>query len=111
MPEPNRHEPTDEPMACALDAHGLTERTATWASVERHALARSQDDGVVRTSYPNRPELRARLAALVDAERACCPFLTLDLVEDRDVVELVLRYPPGAESLLADVLPEASGRT
>ena len=111
MSQPNRHEPTNEPLACTLDADDLAERGAGWAAVDRHALGRSHDDGVLRTSYPNRPELRARLAALIDAERACCPFLELDLVEDGDVVELVLRYPPGAEGLLADVLPDRAGQT
>lgn len=107
MAESNRHQPAAASLACALDPDEKAQRTSTWADLDQHAIDRSHDEGVLRTSYPNRPELRERLERLVEAERGCCPFLALELVEDGEVINLVLRYPPGAEGLIADALFEA----
>jgi hypothetical protein len=53
-----------------------------------------RDDGVA-----------AELDRLVAAERACCPFMSLDVERLDEVLTLTVRAPAEAQSLLAELFP------
>jgi hypothetical protein len=65
-------------IACALTAADQRRRTEEIHALARDALRdRRPIEGGVRLTFD--PVARERLEALVAAESACCPFLTMDL--------------------------------
>jgi hypothetical protein len=102
---------TDEPIACTLTGPEQAVRRVEWDELRRSALVDVRvDGGVFTTTW--RPEGRAQLAALVEAEKECCRFIDFGELEERDgAVVLQAGFPPGAEivgELLFGVTPSAA---
>jgi hypothetical protein len=80
--------------ACRLDAAiDLPARLAEWRAVAGTATARVDVEGATRLDFAPAPGLVARLAALVDAEVACCAFFAFDLAVTATSVGLTIGAP------------------
>ena len=101
--------PADLPIACSLTAAAKRDRVAEIAGIGRASLmdvATGGQEAILR--FRAGAGTRRRLAAIVAAEAECCPFLTMDLREERGVVTLTITAPPGAEPIV-DELAAAFG--
>ncbi|MGH2702815.1 MAG: hypothetical protein ACRDJ2_13720, partial [Actinomycetota bacterium] len=89
---------TEQPIACTLSAAELPTRTAEMAAIGKASLLSVEVRGrtaVLRFRASARP--RVRLEAIVAAEAECCAFLTMELRDRAEVVELTALAPEGAE--------------
>lgn len=91
------------PIACVLPD---TERAARQRALQ-HELGSAVDERVELEDgwalrFPPGPEWIRRLAELIVFERACCPFLTLELEAEpgQGPVWLRLRGPEGTKAFL-----------
>jgi hypothetical protein len=87
------------PIACSLGPGEVHRRVADWQAALGAATAREAVDGGVRVHLPRRTPL-GPLAALVEAEEACCPFFTFSLTIGADGIRLDVTGPPGAEEVV-----------
>ncbi len=86
-------------IACSLDGDQLEARLAAVRDVGRAALiSREQAGNRHRLRFRRKPGMLARLEAIVSAERACCPFLTLALEETADEIVLTIEALAGGEA-------------
>jgi hypothetical protein len=91
-------QPTPAPVvACSLSATDGAERAARWrALLDLHLLSRTTTAFGRRLAFPSDAEVARELGALVAAERACCPFLHLDVERFADALILDVSGPPQA---------------
>jgi len=102
--------PTELPIACTLDAAGLTDRLAEMSALGAQALTRAELDGRhAGLRFAARPGLWARLDAVVAAEAQCCAFLDMRLREEGGDLVLDVRAPAGAEPVLAEIVAAFRG--
>ena len=87
------------PLACTLSGVGQKTRLEEWRTLRREALLSENEDGLVWTSLW-RSDVRARLEALVAAERECCSFLTFELDAVAEGIRMRTHFPPSAEGML-----------
>ena len=91
----------DLPIACTLTPDVLSARKAgLLAHVVQQATARQPIDHGVRLTFP--AASFSDVAAVIDAERACCRFLRFTLVVEPDggPLSLTLSGPPGTSDFL-----------
>jgi hypothetical protein len=89
--QPDMHADTP-PIACTLTPSDHARRVSEIAALNRAALRRLSRDGpTLALTYA--PEAAARVRALVDAERRCCAFLSLEIEETGDAVRLLVTAP------------------
>lgn len=91
----------DLPIACTLTPDALSARKAgLLARVVRQATASTEVEHGVQLTFP--AASLADVAAVIDAERACCRFLRFTLVVEPDggPVSLTLTGPPGTREFL-----------
>jgi arsenite methyltransferase len=93
---------SDTPIVCSLSAEELPARLAEMASIGADALRGVDPGGALR--FRNDEATRVRLEAIVRAESECCSFLSLDLRENGDQLELRIRAPEGAEAIADDLV-------
>jgi DNA-binding transcriptional MerR regulator len=93
------------PVACTLDSARIGDRTAQWHRLTQRAGDRADIPGGVRLSFPATPELAAEIAALAAAEQDCCAFFDFTLHLTPTAVELTVRAPDTAKTLLAQLFP------
>lgn len=99
-----QHPPgTNAQAACTLQGESFDDRAAAWRQLAARAIRREAEPGRVRSVYPHEAQLIERLAGLIEAERACCPFLRFTVREEGDVVHVELEYPPDFEAVLGSV--------
>ena len=104
------HEAEAQPLACALTPGDLKTRLEDWRALRRDALVDEGHDGLVWTTRWRRSAgVRARLEALIEGEKACCPFLTFEVDELDDVIRVRTLFPPGAEGMPEAMLNAVSG--
>jgi len=93
----------DIPIACALDPADLQSRRDTLLPgiVARAQQSERLPDGM-RWQFSPSSELLVALAAMIDAERRCCPFLRFQVVAEPDdgPVWLEVTGPTGTRDLL-----------
>jgi hypothetical protein len=88
----------EPPIACSLDRSALEARLAAAAEVGRAGLAsRERVAGRHLLRFRSDPQIRARLEEIVSAERECCPFLSIDLAQRADGLELAIGAAAGSE--------------
>jgi hypothetical protein len=92
-------------LACSLGPDSLPDRIARWRELVASAgISRTAADGRVVLRLQSRPEVRAEVERLIEAERACCPFLQLELTGGArpadDPLVLTIQAPHGAEDTL-----------
>jgi hypothetical protein len=96
---------TPLPLACSLSATEFPQRLAEAAALGRDALVGVQQDAAhaeLRFAAGNR--IRERVEAFAAAESECCPFFTLRVSEEHDVVLLTVDAPADGASLLAELV-------
>jgi hypothetical protein len=98
------------PIACSLSADDYRERLDAIRRVGRRTLlAVNGDVDGIRLSFRDSPRTRDDLRAIVDAEAACCPFLSI-WVEDADQeVVVTVTAPPEAAPVLSDLVRSFEG--
>ena len=102
---------TDTPIACTLTADAYRARLIEIAALSREALRHVEQRGnVVELRYA--AEAAERVRRLVDQERGCCAFLSFELHEREDDVQVLVTVPPAAEAAVPELLREltATGR-
>ena len=94
-------QPGAQPLACTLTPADQKTRLEEWRALRRDALVGESRDGAAWTSLWRRSEtVRARLEALIEAERECCAFLTFEVEDDDEVIRLRTLFPASAEGLM-----------
>ena len=91
----------DLPIACSLTPDALSARRAgLLAGVVRQATHRAAVENGLILTFP--AASFADVAAVIDAERACCRFLQFALVVEPDggPLSLTLTGPPGTRDFL-----------
>jgi hypothetical protein len=91
--------PNTPPIACTL-APGEYQRRLAWiAELARDGLRSSERrDLVLELHYAL--EAADRVREMVRRERTCCAFLTFDLQETPEEIQLVIRAPEDARGAL-----------
>jgi hypothetical protein len=92
----------DAPIACTLDGPSFDRRVAAISALFRRALRNSRREGAsLHLTFA--PEARAEVEELVHLERACCAFLTFDVQDRVNGVELTVTAPSSesADDLLS----------
>jgi hypothetical protein len=97
--------PDEPPIACSLTATERPERLAKMTALGETALVDAR-------TQPRRAELRfaagagvrERVEAVVAAESSCCPFLTMRLSNEPDLVVLTIDAPEGGEVVLEEIV-------
>ena len=102
-PEPDSGAWRQEPVACTLDGAELGERTARWQQLAGRAERREDIPDGVRLTFPAAPELAAEVAALAAAEQGCCAFFDFTLHLTPAALQLSVRAPETAATMLADL--------
>jgi hypothetical protein len=88
----------DKPVACSLEANALATRLDEIAAVGRDALvAREGTGGSHLLRFRADGDTAARLERIVDAERECCSFLTMEVRRVGDELELTIVAPAEGE--------------
>ena len=91
----------DQPIACTLTADAFRDRTVALAELADHALReRVPIPGGERLTFAGDAATERDLRAVVEAERACCAFLDLDLRRDDDRLVLDVTGPADARPLI-----------
>lgn len=94
----------DTPMACTLGAGDYAERTAALAELAATALrSRESIEGGERLVFAPGEKIAARLRDAVAAESQCCSFLSMDLREGVDRIELRITGPEGSEAIIEEL--------
>jgi hypothetical protein len=83
---------TEASPACALTLTALADRLGAWRALIDQAASRTAGPGWMEGTYP--VEARAELEALIEAEADCCPFLSFEVRERDEFVEVRLEFPP-----------------
>jgi hypothetical protein len=91
------------PIACTLTAPELQERRRTVLQKVRCAVreVKELEDGYAYT-FPSDSEWLSEVAALIDFERQCCPFLRFRLTVEENGGSLLLEMtgPEGTKEFL-----------
>lgn len=95
---------TDLPIACTLTAPELQERRRTvLLQISRAVIEVRELENGYAYSFPPTDDWLEKLAAMVNLERQCCPFLRFQLiVEENDgPLWLEMTGPAGTKDFLA----------
>ena len=92
-----------QPVACTLHGAGLGQRTAQWQQLAGRAGRREDIPDGVRLTFPATPQLAAEIAALAAAEQGCCAFFDFTLHLTPAALQLSVRAPETAATVLADL--------
>ena len=99
-----------EPIACSLDGGELEARLRAVQDAGPAALVSHERPGrgyLLR--FRRERETRERLEEIIQAERQCCPFLSLTLEETDDKILLSIEVPPGGEPTAAGLAAAFAG--
>jgi len=90
------------PIACSLDAEGLTGRVEEWRALVASSVRTLETDATaVRMALDGSDSALLEAAALGQREKACCPFFDVSIDLAAGARTLTLRVPEGAEEVLA----------
>jgi hypothetical protein len=104
--------PPETPIACSLTAAQMPARLAEMADIGRASLLGVDTVGrQAALRFRAIPRTRERLEAIVIAESQCCAFLTFDLRDVSEGIELTVTGPAGAEPILDDLVAAFSTET
>jgi hypothetical protein len=95
----------DLPIACSLSAADLSARRTQIAELGRDALVDARVDASrAELRFAAGAAVRERVQRLADAERECCPFLTLRVEDAPDAVRLTIDAPEEAALVLEEIV-------
>jgi hypothetical protein len=94
----------DAPRACSLGAADLEERLRRLGDLAARALvSRRPIPGGERLLFRDTPGTERALRAAIDAESACCAFLTMTLERTRRGLVLDVTGPDFARPIIAEL--------
>jgi hypothetical protein len=94
-------EPVEVPVACSLTAEEQTDRAGELRELADRALAeRHREPGRVVLSFKAASGVEEQIEDLARRERECCPFLTISVERDEDLVALSIGAGPDADAAL-----------
>ena len=95
---------TQPPMACSLGAAAMPARRAEIAALARALVSAEAQGarGVLR--FRAEARTRERVAAFVEAEGRCCPFLRMELRDGEGTLTLLIQGPAGSEPVVDELL-------
>ena len=94
----------DQPIACSLTPDAYRDRRRDLSTLAGRALRdRVAIAGGERLTFAGDPATERGLRAAVDAERACCAFLDLELRRAGDRLVLDVTGPAEARPLIAEL--------
>src|SRR5262249_53999932 len=96
-------------FACTLTPDEMPDRLAETAALARGLQSSVVVDGRAVLRFRTGDDTRARAAAFVAAESACCSFLSMELREEPDAVVLAVEGPEGAEAIVRALVAALSG--
>ncbi len=115
MPTPSREgliAATELPIACSLSATDLSARLEEMADVGRASLLDATTTHArAKLRFAAGAGVRERVEAVVAAESRCCPFLSMRVSDEPDVVVLTIEAPDGAEPVLAELVDAFRARS
>jgi hypothetical protein len=76
---------------CALSPVALNDRQSKWRRLSDQALSRTIRPGSISSRFP--PQALETLQVLIAAEAECCPFLSFDVRDRGEVIDVVLQFP------------------
>src|SRR6266540_1800055 len=95
---------TELTYACSLDDAELAARRREWKGLDERALLRTESRPHGRVIVYRGGEERARvLAALIEAERGCCPFLDFTVDREEAEVRVTVRFAPEARAAAVEL--------
>jgi hypothetical protein len=95
----------ETPIACSLGAGDYLERLKRIRGIGREALIEAEHTGdSVRLVFTDVRGVRTRLRDIVAAERACCPFLDLEIGSDPGGITLTIGAPAEAAPIVRDLI-------
>ena len=98
----------DTPLACSLPPAELRERRAHIDAIVRDALIDHEAiDSGVRVRFTAGAATERALRELIAAEAECCPFLTIELRAENDVLVLDVTGPPDVQPVIAGLFAPA----
>src|SRR5215470_13372685 len=93
----------ESPLACSLSPDELGQRLLEWRDLRAEQVERHVASPRFIARYSKRPGVAERLEQLVEAERQCCPFLTIELHDEGEFIALKVTAPDGAEAALPEL--------
>jgi hypothetical protein len=94
----------DRPIACSLSSTDYAERIDQLAALRRDALLdRSPIEDGERLVFVDAPGIETSLRAAIDAEAACCSYLTLTLERDGHRLLLDITGPEMARPIIKEL--------
>jgi hypothetical protein len=95
-------------IACTLNGNDFKARLATIAELARNALRSYQrDDLVLHLSYAAGAAEQVR--EMVRNEQSCCAFLTFDVIERPQEIDLTITAPEEARETADDLFDQFIG--
>ena len=96
-------------LACSLSTAEGAERAVRWRRLlDQQLLSRTATTYGQRLAFPSDAPIAGELAALIAAERTCCPFLTLTLERFDDAIILDVAGPPDAAPIVETMFGASS---
>jgi hypothetical protein len=97
---------TGIPIACSLDRAQFEERKALVGRIAQAAAERKPVSSGLALRFGPEAGLVSRLAAFIEVERLCCPFLTFRIdVQAGGSVWLELTGPAAAQGIIRELIP------
>ena len=98
------------PIECSLRAAAAGQRGREWRLlVSRALISRARVADGVRVELQPLPGVGEELERLVAAERACCPFLAMDVQTTEVSVVLTVTAPAAGAVILAELFVRGVG--
>ena len=91
------------PLACSLSGKELRERGDWLERLGRHVVRREPRPGGMVVRFRREAGVEEELRELVAAEARCCPFLTLSVRAEGDLLELDVSGPPDAQGIVEEM--------
>lgn len=82
----------DLPIACSLEGRALEQRADDWAALLKNATGRREIRGGLEIVLPD-ARARAKLQSLIDQERECCPWMSMEIAQTDDGLTLAISSP------------------
>jgi hypothetical protein len=94
----------DVPVACQLSGAAAEQRGREWRLVVSRALiSRSAVADGVRIELQRHPGVQEELERLVTAERACCPFVAIDVQATKAALVLTVTAPAAGGAIVEEL--------
>ena len=95
----------DVPIACSLTASDYADRLNEIEAIGRDGLLRvDRGSGPPDLVFREDPEIRTALERMIEAEAACCPFLSFSMRSRGSELVLTIEGPESAEPVVRDLL-------